>query len=130
LTMPHVHFSRSGEVLLAGREQRAPGRDRQTEPYPCAQPSPHARRRGACAPPVRTTLLRLRRDGDCRKTVILSITRALRLHGFPVNEDASNEWNCSPLFYVMTNVLRVRRVTDSNEIDSHHPRTPRRATRA
>jgi hypothetical protein len=29
LLVPHVHFSGSREVLLAGREQRAQGRDRQ-----------------------------------------------------------------------------------------------------
>jgi len=32
LPVPYVHSSGSGEVFLAGREQCAPGRDRQAEP--------------------------------------------------------------------------------------------------
>jgi hypothetical protein len=87
LPVPYVHFSGSREVLLAWREQRAPRRDGQAEPYPRPHPSPHARRRRSPAPPVRTTRDILRRDSDCRKTVILSITRALRLHGFRSVED-------------------------------------------
>jgi hypothetical protein len=85
LLVPYVHFSGSREVLLAGCEQRAQGRDRQAEPYACSYASPHARRRCGRAPPVGTTRHCLRRDGDCRRTVILSITRVHRLHGFHVN---------------------------------------------
>jgi hypothetical protein len=86
LLVPYVHSSGSREVLLAGCQQGAPGRDRQAEPYPCPHPSPqHARRRRGPAPPVRTARHHVRREGDCRRSVILSITRALRLHGFPVN---------------------------------------------
>jgi hypothetical protein len=82
LPVAYVHFSGSREELLTGREQRAHGRVREADPYANPNPSSHARsRRGP--PPVRTT--RLRRDGDCRKTVILSIVRAVGFHGFCVN---------------------------------------------
>jgi hypothetical protein len=83
--VPCVHFSGSREVFLAGREQRAQSRVRQANSYPDSDPSPRARRRHGPAPTGRTTRHRLRRDGDGGKTVILSITRALRLHGFRVN---------------------------------------------
>ena len=85
LPVPYVHFSRSREVLLARREQRAQRRVGQAEPDPYPHPSPLARRRRGSARSIGTTLHRLRWNGDCRKTVILSIITALRLHGIRVN---------------------------------------------
>lgn len=83
LPVSYVHFSGSREVLLAGCEQHAQGRVRQANPDAYPDPSAHARSRRGSGPPIRTT--RLRRHGDSRKTVILSIVRAVGVHGLRVN---------------------------------------------